>query len=235
MSNSAHNAAANLHAALEVYRAFLQQRRDSDEVTLDTLCAEHPHLAADLRQLHELAKLAQALAASPSFPHSLREAFGEETGLTVVLDEGDTVFGDAKATVLDTNAKPMAGPAAITTPDRYSLQGEVARGGMGIIYKVRDHELNRTLAMKVLLGAPAASTEKTSHPLRSRFLEEVQVTAQLDHPGIVAVHELGLDAAGRPYFTMKLVKGRDLSRIFELARAGEGWSPPADSERERCG
>jgi len=55
----------------------------------------------------------------------------------------------------------------------------------------------------------------------------VQVTAQLDHPGIVAVHELGLDAAGRAYFTMKLVKGRDLGRIFELARAEqEGWNLP---------
>ena len=68
-------------------------------------------------------------------------------------------------------------------------------------------------------GEGLRSSTPISHPLLTRFLEEVQVTAQLDHPGIVAVHELGLDAAGRPYFTMKLVKGRDLSRIFELARA----------------
>jgi serine/threonine protein kinase len=91
---------------------------------------------------------------------------------------------------------------------------------------MRDRELNRTLAMKVMLGAHSLShrmragrgeglrgSTPISHPLLTRFLEEVQVTAHLDHPGIVAVHELGLDAAGRPYFTIKLVKGLDLGRI----------------------
>ena len=84
---------------------------------------------------------------------------------------------------------------------------------------MRDRELNRTLAMKVMLGAHSLShrmragrdeglrgSTPISHPLLTRFLEEVQVTAHLDHPDIVAVHELGLDAAGRPYFTIKLEK-----------------------------
>ncbi len=53
------------------------------------------------------------------------------------------------------------------------------------------------------------------------------MTAQLDHPGIVPVHELGVDVYGRVYFTMQLVKGRELREIFDLARAGkEGWSLP---------
>ena len=99
---------------------------------------------------------------------------------------------------------------------------------MGIIYKVRDCELNRTLAMKVMLGAPTIEgAAKTPQPLLTRFMEEVQVTAQLDHPGIVAVHELGLDAAGRPYFTMKLVKGKGLKqdlRTWPVPR--EGWNLP---------
>ncbi|MCP3914768.1 MAG: hypothetical protein GY711_04310 [bacterium] len=57
-----------------------------------------------------------------------------------------------------------------------------------------------------------------------RFLEEAQVTGQLDHPGIVPVHELGLDAGGRVYFTMKLVKGEDLKAFFEKVQRGEdGW------------
>ena len=60
---------------------------------------------------------------------------------------------------------------------------------------------------------------------RARFLEEAQVTGQLDHPGIVPVHELGLDSEGRVYFTMKLVKGEDLRSIFAQVETGEhGWN-----------
>jgi serine/threonine protein kinase/WD40 repeat protein len=110
-------------------------------------------------------------------------------------------------------------------PERYILRGEVARGGMGVIYRVRDRELNRTLAMKVMLAEETASREGSTRT--ARFVEEVQLTAQLDHPNIVAVHELGADTAGRPFFTMKLVKGQDLSQVFELVRAEkDGWSLP---------
>jgi formylglycine-generating enzyme required for sulfatase activity/tRNA A-37 threonylcarbamoyl transferase component Bud32 len=83
--------------------------------------------------------------------------------------------------------------------------------------------------MKVILGGSASrggdETANVDAKLLARFLEEAQVTSQLDHPGIVPVHELGLDADGRVYFTMKLVKGRDLRTIFELVEDGkEGWN-----------
>ncbi|MGQ0553030.1 MAG: WD40 repeat domain-containing serine/threonine protein kinase [Planctomycetota bacterium] len=104
---------------------------------------------------------------------------------------------------------------------RYTEHGEVARGGMGVILKVWDADLRRALAMKVTHEQASDADGK----LLVRFLEEAQITGQLDHPGIVPVHELGLDAQGRVYFTMRLVKGRDLSTIYELARRGEeGWS-----------
>ena len=109
------------------------------------------------------------------------------------------------------------------------MLGELARGGMGAILKVWDEDLRRNLAMKVVLGnsqtdridrSPDVGAEKLS-----RFLEEAQITGQLDHPGIVPVHDLGLDAQGRVYFTMPLIKGRDLKQIFELVREGrEGWT-----------
>jgi WD40 repeat protein/serine/threonine protein kinase len=104
---------------------------------------------------------------------------------------------------------------------RYVQGPEVARGGMGAILRVRDTDLRRHLAMKVMLGEPTAEDGK----LLGRFLEEAQVTGQLEHPGIVPVHDLGVDEQGRLYFTMQLVKGRDLSAIFELVREGrEGWT-----------
>jgi formylglycine-generating enzyme required for sulfatase activity/serine/threonine protein kinase len=116
-----------------------------------------------------------------------------------------------------------------TSSPRYKLDGEVARGGMGAILKIWDDNLRRHLAMKVALArsdAPNTGGASQSDPRTlTRFLEEAQVTGQLDHPGIVPVHELGLDADGRVYFTMKLVEGRDLQAIFQLAFQGkEGWN-----------
>ena len=239
--------------AAEVYRVFLQQAPQAGDEGFEKLCSEHTALADELRRLHSVAKLARSLAGSAPFHHSLREVFGEDAQVTLTLDEAGAATEGDQATVVAASGVPtsggaLGGPAKAGTPnrgDRYALEGEVARGGMGIIYKVRDRELNRTLAMKVMLNAPSASVASPSpggegrgaverqHPLLSRFLEEVQVTAQLDHPGIVAVHELGLDATGRPYFTMKLVKGRELGRIFELARTGEGWSPRVDASGAR--
>ncbi len=111
---------------------------------------------------------------------------------------------------------------------RYKLPGEVARGGMGTILKIWDGELRRTLAMKVVLcddASPGSATARVDPRLLERFLEEAQVTGQLDHPGIVPVHELGLGQEGRVYFTMRLVKGEDLSKIFARVRGGEeGWT-----------
>ena len=106
---------------------------------------------------------------------------------------------------------------------RYRSEGEFAHGGMGSILRVWDEDLRRELAMKVMRARrrPAASDDRSF----ARFLEEAQITGQLDHPGIVPVHELGLDAEGQLYFTMKLVKGRDLKAIFDLVHSGaEGWT-----------
>ena len=110
---------------------------------------------------------------------------------------------------------------------RYTQEGEIARGGMGAILRVWDEDLRRHLAMKVVRegeGTPTRTSEAGQH-LLGRFFEEAQVAGQLDHPGIVPVHELGLDPEGQAFFTMKLVRGRDLDAIFELVRDGrEGWS-----------
>jgi serine/threonine protein kinase len=112
---------------------------------------------------------------------------------------------------------------------RYRIEGELARGGMGAILRVHDDELGRDLAMKVVLGeADSRELERLSDSqgrYLARFLEEAQITGQLDHPGIVPVHELGIDSDGRLYFTMKLVKGRELREILPLVRGErDGWN-----------
>jgi serine/threonine-protein kinase len=97
---------------------------------------------------------------------------------------------------------------------RLQLLGELARGGMGVIIKGRDSDLGRDLAVKVLL-----EQHRENPDLIRRFVEEAQISGQLQHPGVVPVYELGTLADRRPYFAMKLVKGRTLAVLLE-ERAG---------------
>ncbi len=92
---------------------------------------------------------------------------------------------------------------------RYQLAGEIARGGMGAILKGRDVDLGRDLAIKVLLDS-----HKDKPEVIERFIEEAQIGGQLQHPGIVPVYELGQFSDQRPFFTMKLVKGKTLSALL---------------------
>jgi serine/threonine-protein kinase len=92
---------------------------------------------------------------------------------------------------------------------RYEIEGEIARGGMGAVLRARDPELRRSLAVKVLLERHRGKAE-----LERRFLEEAQITGQLQHPGIPPVHEVGRLPDGRPFFAMKLVKGRTLADLL---------------------
>jgi serine/threonine-protein kinase len=106
---------------------------------------------------------------------------------------------------------PVTVPSA-DRPDIATLQ-EIARGGMGVVYRGRDNTLHRDLAVKVL------REEYRSRPeMVRRFVEEAQICGQLTHPGVVAVYELGLLADGRPYFTMKLIEGQTLAALLAARR-----------------
>jgi serine/threonine-protein kinase len=91
----------------------------------------------------------------------------------------------------------------------YRIEEEIGRGGMGVVLRVRDGHLSRDLAAKVLL--PEQLSREASV---RRFLEEARITGQLQHPGVPPVHDLGRLADGRPYFTMKLVRGDTLTTLL---------------------
>lgn len=104
------------------------------------------------------------------------------------------------------------GPAA-PVPGRgsfahYLIEGEIARGGMGVVYRAIDPRLKRRVALKVLLGSAESSDSG-----RRRFQREALMAARLNHPGIVPVHEVG-EFEGRPYYTMDLVAGESLASIL---------------------
>ncbi len=104
-------------------------------------------------------------------------------------------------------------------PGRYHERGEKGRGGMGRVLLVDDRDLGREIVMKVLLDdAPKRSSRKASTDRQhsaskqARFLQEAQITGQLEHPSIVPVYELGRRKDSAPYYTMKYVRGATMSQ-----------------------
>ena len=98
---------------------------------------------------------------------------------------------------------------------KYRLGQIVASGGMGAILDAKDVNVRRNVAMKVLLDPKKASREQIL-----RFIQEAQITGQLEHPSIVPLHELGVDADGNVFYTMKFVQGATLKDIIEKIKRG---------------
>jgi serine/threonine-protein kinase len=148
----------------------------------------------------------------------------------------ETVANIPRVSLRDAEQSTEPGPAVQPSSDetpgqrdrlaRLQLLDEVARGGMGVIIKGRDSDLGRDLAVKVLL-----EQHRENPDLIRRFVEEAQISGQLQHPGIVPVYEMGALADHRPYFAMKLVKGRTLAALLSERMKDEDGSMNKEASR----
>lgn len=168
-------------------------------------------------------------------PHSSRivsQTFASDEFEPVEL--GEVAFGATHTSlemvdVSEVSDVDLADAFPVTLAERYEDLGLITVGGMGEIRRVRDRDLNRVAVMKVI------RTDRQHRRIAMmRFVEEAQISAQLAHPGIPSVHELGRFEDGRLYFTMREVRGRTLTEVIKevhevfdgdiLRETHTGWS-----------
>ncbi len=186
-------------SADRAYAQFLVLRARDPGTDFEAFCGRHPEQASELRRLHAL-----RAGEGSNGPH-------EPSGETELHETPPRGEDDSHAAVVERLLTHSP------RHSRYTLRKEIARGGMGKVLQVWDPDLHRHLARKVMLArrGPHESDPSAPDPTALyRFLEEAQVTGQLEHPAIVPVHELGIDADGQVYFTMPLVRGSDFRRVI---------------------
>ncbi|QEL15691.1 serine/threonine-protein kinase [Limnoglobus roseus] len=137
-------------------------------------------------------------------PHDGTQLFQPDVGPSTVMQTSEQL---ALAAALSAGHQTVPG---------YQILGEIGRGGMGVVYKAKQIQANRVVALKMILGGSHAGAAD-----RERFRTEIEATAQLQHPGIVRVYEVG-EHHGLPFFSMEFCEGGSLAR-----KGGRPQSPNA--------
>src|SRR5688572_17878207 len=146
---------------------------------------------------------------------------GAQTLADASRDRGETISTRA-ATVAAPAPPPaevpsLAPPALSSGLARYQLGELIGKGGMGEVMTATDTQIIREVAIKRMRFKPSPQGY-------ARFVREARVQGRLDHPAIVPVHELSIDADGRPFFAMKRLTGTTLHEILEQRREGDPFA-----------
>jgi serine/threonine-protein kinase len=172
----------------DVLVACLEAFERGEAVDRRALLAEHPEFTEELAEFFAERDRIEALGAP------LRVA-AQAGAVATQADAGDDT-ADQVVRVTPEGEVPSFGD--------YEILDEIARGGMGVVYKVRQKSLDRVVALKMVRGGDLAPDEE------QRFRHEARVVAGLDHPHIVPVYEVG-EESGRLFFSMKLMEGGSLA------------------------
>ncbi len=176
------------------------------EAFLDDACRGRTAMRAEVASLLECRESARSFF--DTFEAAIFSSIsGEGTTAEDVVDRRDPLLG--------------------TMIRQYEIQGVLGRGGMGVVYRARDVRLDRSVALKFL--APGMSADPGA---RDRFLVEAQAAANLDHPNICNVHEIGETADGRLFIAMALYEGESLRQ--RLARGTAPLDEALDVARQTC-
>jgi serine/threonine protein kinase/formylglycine-generating enzyme required for sulfatase activity/DNA-directed RNA polymerase subunit RPC12/RpoP len=134
----------------------------------------------------------------------------------VDLEQSSKIYSSRYGEKVDSQApSSISNLISSAGKEKYIFNREIGHGGMGAVLETVDQDIRRRVAMKVMLPSTKEDT-----PLIKRFLEEAQITGQLEHPNIVPVHEIGIDEESKAYFTMKLVRGEELESIISKMANG---------------
>jgi serine/threonine-protein kinase len=188
----------------EILADYLEATEAGQVLDQQELQARHPELASELAAFFANRDRLAALAGL-QLEAQVRNPAPSQGSETPTLPP-DAAARRAEATTLDPEASEREDPFAprVRYFGDYELLEELARGGMGVVWKARQVSLNRPVALKMILAGQLASAADVQ-----RFHTEAEAAANLDHPHIVPIYEIG-EHQGQHFFSMKLIEGRSL-------------------------
>jgi tRNA A-37 threonylcarbamoyl transferase component Bud32 len=181
----------------ELLDRYVEAVQSGDGASQAALMAKHPELAPWVGKLESLNRLAVERSGSQRTGRGSSPLGPMETTPWSGPDSGSD------------NGLPTAVAILGQTFGNYELVEEAGRGGMGVVYKARQLDLERIVALKMILSSRLASADEVR-----RFHQEARAAAGLRHPNIVGIHEVG-QVHGQHYFTMDFVSGRSLAKLIE--------------------